>query len=270
MKLIYLFVLIIGVQPLFSQSYTPSSYPSQTTPINSSSEEGKRKSKRDSWLKMDSLSIYGAGSLYGLVSASEQEEGSTSSTGSLGFNFSSERLNGNLFFSYNGKKDIEMTSIEQFGLAIMNPNQAGQAISFSLEGRLIERFGVTSSFLAVDNNWQLKDSTSIDSSPYQLKVGTYLEPFDFPSSKNTVRFIIKLNYTHRGIFGDFGNSSHVIDGRIIEPKGYNGVDFSTNLIFNNVELFFQLSHNSKEDDIPGFSGPQVVFGLNVAGNLIKL
>lgn len=266
-----IFIIILS-SPIFSQVYTPSSYPTQK-----SAPEGKNLSpqeekqlKHDQWLRMDSLSFYGAGSLFGLVSSADQEEVNTSPTGSLGFNFSSQRINGNLFFSYNGKKNIEMRSIEQFGIAILNPNIAGQAINLSLQARALKKAGFNLSFLAVDNTWQINDSTTIESSPYLVKWGLYLEPFVFPTTRNTVRLILKLNYTHRGIFGDFGNTERVIDNRTIKPKGYNGLDFSTNLVFNNVELFFQLSSHSKKEDIPGFSGPQVFFGINVAGNLIRI
>ena len=55
------------------------------------------------------------------------------------------------------------------------------------------------------------------------------------------------------------------------PQGYNGLDVSVNMYLNAVHMFVQYSHNLNEAyNIPGFTGSQVIFGINVSGEFINL
>ena len=166
-----------------------------------------------------------------------------------------------------------MNSIDRFGGALMTPNIAGQSFNFSLLARLHRYFGFTSEFIAADNIWQLDSLTTIDASPIIAKLGLYFRPFDFDieNKKNKIDFTLNFYFTHRAIQGDFNNDTRVIGEQEITPRGYNGIDISANLYLNEVQLFFQVSSNSKGAfDIPGFTGTQVSIGLNVTGDFITI
>lgn len=226
----------------------------------------------DEWLKIKSVSLYGGGSLLGLVTSSESIEEQTSPSGSIGVNLSTHRLSGNLYFSYNGRKMVDMMTLDQFGNSLMNPNLAGESISFYLMGRLHKYFGISTSILIADNLWKLDTINEIDASPFIARLGLYLRPFDFSEiTTNKIDFTINCHFTHRAIHGDFGNKSQMIGNQIIERRGYNGIDISANIYLNSVQLFVQFSSNRKgEFEVPGFTGTQIVFGVNVTGEVVSL
>ena len=228
----------------------------------------------DSWFHVDEIAVYGGGSLMSLVTAEDPGSESTSTSGSIGLNFSTMRINANIFFSYNGKKIIQMQSLEQFGNALMNPNMAGESITLSMLTNLCPYGGVSIRFDAADNIWQLDSTTYLDAAPIVFRAGFFIRPFDFDlnDNENRLDFIIKLHYTHRGVLGDFSNDYETIENQEIPPRGYNGFEFSTHLYFNGLEMIFQYSQNAKGDfiNIPGFTGSQVTIGLNVIGDLISL
>ena len=243
--------------------------------INAKANVQNSTSLSDQWFKVKSASLYGGGALLGLVTSSDDVDENTSPSGSIGLNFNTSRLSADLFFSYNGKRTVEMTNLEQFGGSLMAPNSAGQSISFSLFGKLNEKFGFTGSILTVDNIWKLDASTEIDASPLVARLGFYIRPFDFSdildSTNNRIDLTFNFNFTHREILGDFGNSEQEIGGQLIKRRGYNGFDFSTNIYLNSVQMFVQFSSNRKgEFEVPGFTGSQLTFGVNVTGALISL
>lgn len=229
--------------------------------------------KRNSeWLDIQSISIYGGGSLIGLVTSTEKAEESTSPAGSIGINLSTNRISGDIFFSYKGKQDVSMSDLSQFGNSLMNPNISGQSISLHIMGKLHEHYGFSGSYMMADNNWVLDENTTIDASPIVGRIGMYFRPFNFEKiNNNNVDFTLNFHYTHRSIQGDFGNSNQTIGGQLIESRGYNGFDLSANIILDSLHLFVQYSINGKDKlEIPGFSGTQVVFGVNVTGDVISL
>jgi hypothetical protein len=228
----------------------------------------------DQWFKVKEVSIYGGGSLMSLVTAEDLSDESTSTSGSLGLNFNTKRIWANLFFSYNGKKTIEMYNLEQFGNSLMNPNYAGESVAFSMLAHVKRFAGLSIRFDASDNIWQLDSITMFDASPIIFRGGFFIRPFNFnmDSNENKIDFILKFHYTHRGVLGDFNNDPHIIDGIEIPPRGYNGFEISANFFFNYLELFFQYSNNAKGDfiNLPGFTGSQVTIGLNITGKVITL
>ncbi|WP_203258340.1 hypothetical protein [Hyunsoonleella ulvae] len=232
----------------------------------------KKQRKHDAWLKIKSINLYGGGSLLGLVTADSDIEDATSPSGSLGVNFASERLSCNMYFSYNGRQSIEMNTLSQFGNSLMNPNIDGQSFTFSTLAQVSQLFGFSGSFQISDNLWKIDEDTEIDASPLIARLGVYFRPFDFNlENDNKLDLTFNLHFTHRNILGDFKNKTQNIAGNEITGKSYNGIDFSVNTYLNSVHLYVQYSSNKKKDlNIPGFSGAQVLFGLNVTGKLIKL
>lgn len=229
-------------------------------------------SKIDEWRKINSVSLYGGGSLLGLVTSSESIDEQTSPSGSVGLNFSSIRLSGNLYFSYNGKKTVDMMTLSQFGNSLMNPNLAGQSISFYLLGRITPHFGFSFSYLVTDNLWALDTIISVEASPVVARFGFYVRPFDFTAlTTNEIDFTLNGHFAHRAIHGDFENDIYTIENQRISKRGYNGFDFSANIYLNSVQLFVQYSLNSEGDfKISGFTGKQISFGVNVTGDIIAL
>ncbi|MAM27883.1 MAG: hypothetical protein CMC13_02580 [Flavobacteriaceae bacterium] len=225
----------------------------------------------DKWSKVNSVSIYGGGSLLGLVTAEENIEDASSPSGSLGLNFSTQRITCDLFFSYNAKQEIDMNSLAAFGSALMNPNLGGQSLTFKTTAKVGRFYGVNGSLLVADNIWKLDEEEKIDASPLVARVGFYIRPFQFNLADNEVDVSFDAHYTHRSILGDFNNAEQSIAGTKIVPRGYNGGDFSVNAYMNAVKVYAQFSVNSTRGFIiPGFSGTQVLFGIEVTGDVIKL
>lgn len=228
-------------------------------------------SKVAKWLDVKSVYLYGGGKLLNLVTTNDKVEDAASPSGSLGFYFETDRLKSNLYFSYNARQTLDMQSLSNFGNSLINPDRGGQSFTFSARGSLVENFGFTTSFSVSDQEWILNDTETVDASPIVSKIGFYLEPFRFNLTDNSVEFIIDLHYTNRVISGDFGNSDQVIEDMIIKRRGYNGWDIQANMKFNAVKVYVQFSGNTVRDlDIPGFSGHQVLFGVEVSGPLVKI
>jgi len=80
-----------------------------------------------------------------------------------------------------------------------------------------------------------------------------------------------LFFTHRNILGDIANKPLMIEETEIKNTKYNGFDLSANLYLNSTHMFVRLSRNITDDlTLAGFSGAQVTFGVEVAGDLITM
>jgi hypothetical protein len=225
----------------------------------------------ESWCKVESVNVYGGGALLNLVTSEDDTKDKTSSSGSVGANFATKRLSCNLFFSYNGRQTVEVNTLSSFGNSLMDPNLGGQSMSFSVLGKIYKGFGFSCSSQVADNLWKTDSLTTIDASPMITRLGFYFKPFEFSIANNNIDFTLAAHYTNRSILGNFNNNDQIIEEQVIKPRGYNGFDFSANFFFNSVQLFFRLSANAEGDvQIPGFTGSQVTFGVNVTGQLIQL
>ncbi len=236
-------------------------------------ENGKPKTKINrfaKWFNVEEIKLYGAGNVLGLVTGNNDIEETTAPTGSIGLNFTTNKLTCDLFFSYNSKQKIEVNTLGQFGNTLMNPNLGGQSFTFKVAARMKKFYGLSTSVTVADNIYMLGDN-EIDASPFILRLGGYASPFIF-STVNKINLTFDLHFTHRSILGDFSNEEQTIEDKKILDRGYNGIDLSLNAFLNDVHIFVQFSFNEKDNDflIPGFSGTQVLFGLEVSGNFIKL
>jgi len=254
-----------------SFSISSQSMVSKTTSILKDSDGFSDFGSTDDWFEVTEVNLYGGGALVGLVTADDDMDEAASPTGSIGINFKTKRLTCNLFFSYNSKQTIKVDSLNKFGNSLMNPNLGGHSFSFSAVASLKKYYGISASFQIADNVWELENSNQVDASPLIFRFGIYVNPFRFDLSENNVKIIFDAHYTHRSILGDFNNNDQIIEGNVISPKGYNGFDFSINAYLNSVKIYVQFSSNSRNGlIIPGFSGSQVLFGVDVAGTLLKL
>lgn len=269
LKIVFL-ILILNPLYSFSQGSISSFYKNLTT-TDVEITNGENTGKLANWLDVNEIKVYGAGNVLGLVTGAEDSENNTSPTGSLGINFTTNRLTTDLFFSYNSKQKVELNSLGDFGNTLMNPNLGGQSVSLKSSARLYKNLFGASILVSVADNVYVIDENEIDASPFTFKIGGYINPFRF-SLENKVQITLDLNYTHRSILGDFSNEDQTIDGNEILARGYNGLDLSLNSYLNDIHLFVQFSFNEKDKEflLPGFSGTQVLFGLEVSGNFIKL
>ncbi len=224
------------------------------------------------WTVVDSFSIYGGGTLLGLITNDEDTENTTSPSGSLGINFATEGIICNLFFSYNGKKTIDMNSLAILGTSLLNPNTGGESFSITATAFLNKYFRLRADLILADNIWQIDPITSINVSPMLARFGLTYIPFDFSKLKNNnLRFNLEFLLTRRDLLGDIRNINPVIDGKELRQKAFSGFDLTANIYLNSVQMFVRLSQNYTDDfDIPGFTGSQVTFGVNATGKLITL
>ncbi len=227
-------------------------------------------------LKVREASIYGGGALFGIATKSENSNNTTNISGSIGMNFRTDNFICDIFYSYNGKDTLELKKIAVFGSALMNPGIRGQSGSFSVRAFLNPRYGIRCKVVAVNHSWTIDNDEQLDASIALLKAGLFVFPFDFGEVKdnNNIDLMCGLSWTHRGILGDFGNADRYIDGNLIKPRGYNGIDLSAEFILNNIIILGQYSWNGKakgqDFDITGFTGNQITFGVNITGDFVKI
>ncbi|NND77868.1 MAG: hypothetical protein HKN39_06765 [Flavobacteriales bacterium] len=222
------------------------------------------------WTLVNSVSIYGGGTLLSQVTSKSSEDNASSPSGSLGMNLTTEKIVFDIFYSYNSKQEVEMNDLNSFGNTLMSPDLGGQSVSMKASTWFTENFGLQGSLNIIDSNWNI-DSLIIDASPTIARLGLAVRPFMIETDNNNVDLLFTVNYSHRAILGDFNNNTQTIGTQNIDKRGYNGFDFRANLILNSVKIYTQLSTNAKGDfDIPGFTGTQVLFGIDVTGEFIKL
>lgn len=276
-------LLTIGVSA-YSQQFVKNTFTHHTpdgfTKYKDLTTPEEKKAWKDELVKelwdVNEFNIYGGGALLGLLTGDEKVEDATNVGGSVGFNFATDFMSTNLFFSYNGAARVEMNSLSQLGVSLNNPNSSGQSASIDITSKLLrrsDRFGLHTRLSIVNNLWQI-DSTEINATPIEYKFGLYFKPWSFDMMNDTLDLAITVSYAHRNILGDFGNAdSFEIEGTTIKQRGYNGIDVALNLVFNRVELYALYSYNAKLKNapvIPGFTGSQFTVGINLAAELIKL
>lgn len=223
----------------------------------------------DNWTKIEGGHLYGGGSLLDLVTNGSEAAGSSAS-GSIGLTFSSQRLFSNFYFSYGGGGDAAIENMRQFGAALMNPRNQASTFSLSFLGKLWRKGGFSVEGQLSDNDW-LIDSTTIDASPLLFRLGFYLDPFEFVFEDNKINLVFDAHFTHRVVLGDFNNAERIIDNNLIRSRAFNGLDISANFYLNSVQMFVKYNWNETQElEMPGFTGSQVVIGLNVSGELLKL
>lgn len=236
----------------------------------------KRYSVKDeepgAWRVIKSAGLYGGGELNGLVSGGGDSAGGGAINGTLGLNLYTSRILCNLSFSYNPRQEVEMKSLDNFAVSLINPNLNGHSLSLDLLYKIHPHWGVSTKFVLADNLWKL-DSSVVDASPTIFKLGFYYKLFDFTDNDNNILFLLEALYTYRGVAGDFNNEKHMIDGYQVSQRGYNGFELGGNIYLNELQMYVRYSVNpqgNRDFLLPGFSGNQVVIGLNVAGEIIPL
>lgn len=233
----------------------------------------KTDDKSGEWWNVQSASLYGAGGIFSTLTGGDSIGGSTSAQGTIGLNVATKRLSTDVFFSLTGRQDLDVKNLESFGQVLMNPGLSGDALSFSVMGTLDKHWGFSLSYQVSNQLWAIDSTTRIRASPQFLRVGVYWSPFDFGEKyRDKIDLFFKAHVTHRMVLGDFSNDLRSIEGNDIIPRGYNGLDFSVNLhLKKSFEVFMQISQNGRgKFDIPGFTGTQVSFGVNVSAKVIDI
>ncbi len=265
-KYLWALLFLISTSFVYSQAFV-----SGVRNIIENEEEEENVAQEDGdWRKITSIDIYGAGGILGLATASEDAPENATPTGSLGISVSTSVINLSLFYSINGKQDVEINTLGQYGNSLINPNLGGQSLNINLASSINEYFGVLSKLKIADNNYKL-DETSLDGSPFQFQLGGYVNPFEFDENDdNKVQLTFEALLSYRSFLGDIKNKELIIDEVQVFDQSYLGVDFSLNTYINKVKLFTVISVNNNKDKIPGFGGTQVAIGMEFAGDFIKL
>ena len=238
--------------------------------------------KREYWndnLKIKEINLYGAGSILSAASGTSTPDGSSPVNGSLGVSFNfGDRQAWSVYFSYNGVNSIDINTYEQLGSALLTPQTNGNSFIASWVWNakwLPNKTGITSNLILADDLWNYGDSNSVEISPILAKIGVFWKPFPFEIESNKVNFILSASYTYRGALGDLHNGYR--DGIELSDenvnyvlRAYQGMEFAAHLLVNSVDLYFQIPVNYPDIEIPGFGGAQVIFGLNISGDFIKL
>jgi len=129
MKNIWTIILLFFTTSCFGQEYLKTTSVFSKVKRDTVSQK-KKKGKGNEWIQVDSFTIYGGGALLGLINNNDSTGQATTPSGSIGLNFVTEKINCSIFFSYNGRKTIEVNTLNRLGLALLNPNRAGQSLSF--------------------------------------------------------------------------------------------------------------------------------------------
>lgn len=259
-------ILVVGFLVIVNSSFAQEFVKNTFRPISKAASKAE---KLENWTKVDSIFIYGGGSLLNSVSGNGSEANPPS--GSLGFNFLTSRISLNALFSYNAKSQFRMDSLSTLGSALMNPNTSGQSLSAVVVAQFVKYFGFSGQLIVAPQSWQLDSLAPKSATPFITRLGFYIRPFQFPPGNNEVNFAIDAHFTHRDILGNFGNEIHDIGGEKIKPRGYNGFDIGGNIYLNSVRLIARFSFNNGGDPIlPNLHGTQVTLGVDVAGALFRV
>ncbi|WP_417591070.1 hypothetical protein [Owenweeksia hongkongensis] len=265
---------------LYSQSNSMSTYEfinsgikntTEITEENKSDEDDSEK-KYSPWWFVEEVGLYGAGAVYGLVSADEVTDASSLS-GSLGLNIRTNRILSNFYFSFNSQDQSEIFTKEALGANLLNPNISGHSFSLNNKVKLAEYGGINLGIQVADSKWQMDSTTTISASPFLFRLGFYLRPFDFSAlTENKVNFLVNISYVHRSVSGDYGNFDfHKIQDEKILNRGYNGIEISGDIYLNSLHFFVLYTYNDSEGvNIPEFTGNQFVIGVEIAADVIGL
>ncbi len=248
--------------------------PSDSTRWEKEKSDGRKEFSRlvkDEFFKLDSAFIYGGAGSFANIGNVNTEDLGSNVNGSIGFNLVSSRISTDLYFTFNPLDTIEITTLNNFGSALFSPNIRGRGITLNSNIRLKKSIGCRIGYQASKSLWKF-GSDYVEASPLTTRIGIYYKPFDCSAIvNNKINLTLNLDYVNRSIKGDFANNTFVVAGQIIDPTVYHGLDFAINFLFNDINFYYQYSINRKKPiDIPGYSGTQVTFGINVSPKLTKL
>lgn len=227
--------------------------------------------------KINKVAIYGGGSLFGLVSTDDKPDGSIPVSGSLGFSFKSpsQRWAFNLYYSVNGSPDVDVSTYEQLGAAWLAPTNTGNTIKLTLVKRsqwakVDGKLGWIYNGTITQNTWII-DSVPYKLSPLVARCGAYYRPWNFDVDPNDLNIYTTALITYRGAIGDLFNGyteSLEIEGEQYQLRSYWGFELGIHAMFNNVAVSGLFPINFTNRELPGFTGPQFVIGVQVSGDIL--
>jgi len=294
-SILLLFTIFITSNAIHSQSYIPARINKskkfsesqvnelQNDAINTTrirettTKNGKKKYKINildyyNLFHITDIRLYGAGNILGLATATEDADENATPTGSLGINFETTLLSIDLFYSLNGRQEVEVNTLSQYGNTLINPNLGGESLNLSIIGKLNSYFSILANLKIADNIYNIGDRL-IDSSPVQRRLGLSIHPFNFnaKNNDNDISTSLDILYNRRSFIGDISNEEIFIEEERAFDDSFDGIDLIIRTNINKVSVFAQISFNTKRGvTIPGFSGTQVLFGVDISGDFITL
>ena len=273
------------------KSYSP---PNTKTAINASKndslsnlmkQENKdkkreyRKMKRDNAWDVNSVSFYGGGNIFGILTANKDSTRSAAPTGEIGLNITTNRMNWEIIYTVSDMELVEIQNIDQYGSFLLNPMQSKQTFALNVRRNFGNMTGISSLISVGSSKWKFENADPVNASVFLFKPGFYWMPFSKDKDdssfnekiENSFGILFTASPTYRTILGDYERGSYSINGNILKNRGYWGMELSFVTIINNLKLSLQYNLNDKTGlNINGFSGNQFSITAAINTDVISL
>lgn len=230
--------------------------------------------------EIERITLYGGGSFFNLAQGKNEDNNIIS--GSLGINVITKVFSTNFFYSFNNKDSVTIGGLNDLGRALMTTNRKGQSLNLNV---LYKPYNGTSHYFKdnfairfrasiSDQIWKTDSINAIDASPITSSISFVYIPFEVNVKDKPFRTTVEIGGTFRAIKGDFNNQNHNIESQTIHPRGFNSIDLVLSQYISNIQFYVNTTlsgrYSSERLVIPGYTGTQVMFGLNVSGGITSL
>jgi hypothetical protein len=214
--------------------------------------------------------IFGNGGLRSSATSSNGSENPTN--GSLGATFIiSDKSELTVGYTINTFKTIKINTPDDFGNNLLIPDLGGRSFTLSGTHFFFNKIGAYAEFLVADSKWEI-DSVTYETSPLSFKVGIAIAPFgNISTGDNFISLIFYAGYSNRSILGDLSNEEDIRAEFLgTTQKSFHGIEFGTSLLLNQTKVFVNVPLLFSKESINGLTGGQVVIGLTISGDLLKI
>jgi hypothetical protein len=176
-------------------------------------------------------------------------------------------------------------SAETFGTAVLNPAAEGRGVAAAGSYTLLAgrdpskwllgggvRFGYNAASWEVGEDGEAQTiSGGVMYLSAVVQFGTRTLPF---ADDNRFRVTLEAGYTWRAFAGNLAQTSGDVFRANpavlgVADRNFGGLEFAFLLNLNDVQPFIRFTHFGATGDVPGFSGNQVVLGVNMLTPLFK-
>lgn len=214
--------------------------------------------------------IFGNGGLRSSVTGENGGENLT--TGSLGASFILKgRTELRVGYTINSLKTITIGNIQDYGNNLLIPDLEGQSFTLGMSHFFTGSLGVYGEVLIANSKWKI-NNVDYGASPVALKLGMEIAPFgNIVKGDNFISFTFNAGYSNRSLIGTLANKDDIRDQYIgTKLKTFHGIEAGASLLINQTKVSISAPFFFSKESIDGLTGGQIVFGVTISGDLLKL
>jgi hypothetical protein len=179
-----------------------------------------------------------------------------------------------LGYTLNKTKENVVSSSEEYFNSIVIPDFGGQA--FTVDGSFFlinhPEIGLNANFSLGLDKWVI-DSNSYKASPGQAKILIAYRPFSNIdlADENNFNLIIRGGISGRFLTANLSSEENLLINKFNTKKtSFWGAEFNVNLLFNDLNLYFNSNWFSKTKEVKDFPSKGVyTLGFILTGNALK-